>query len=68
MVRYFVNQALDVDGKATTECLHRRSYARTVWTGGDMNNSKKSKLTTVHTHTRITALVRDYPGEPVPEK
>jgi len=69
MVRYCVNQALEVDGKPTTECLHTRSYAHTVWTGGDMNNSEKSKLTTVHTHTRLTALCpRDYPGEPVPER
>ena len=24
--------------------------------------------THTHTHTRLTALVRDYPGEPVPER
>ena len=24
--------------------------------------------TYTHTHTRLTALLRDYPGEPVPEK
>ena len=33
---------------------------------GDMNNSEKSKLTTVHTHTFNGPCPRDYPGEPVP--
>jgi len=28
----------------------------------------KALMHTAHTHTRLTALFRDYPGEPVPER
>ena len=34
-----------------------------------MNRECKARLTGhTHTHTRLTALFRDYPGEPVPER
>ena len=28
----------------------------------------KNEQQQLHTHTRLTALFRDYPGEPVPER
>ena len=36
--------------------------ARIFWKSKDSGNAR------THTHTRLTALFRDYPGEPVPEK
>jgi len=32
------------------------------------SNVQYSLYTNTHTHTRLTALFRDYPGEPVPER
>ena len=31
-------------------------------------DGRKTVVVVVHTHTRITALLRDYPGESVPER
>ena len=36
--------------------------ARIFWKSKDSGNAR------THAHTRLTALFRDYPGEPVPEK
>jgi len=35
---------------------------------GKQKDNRPSKLQPIHTHTRLTALFRDYPGEPVPER
>jgi len=41
--------------------MSRCCYAR-------ISSSKNCNYTHTHTHTRLTALFRDYPGEPVPER
>ena len=35
----------------------------------DINRHRYKQIYTLtHTHTRVTAIFRDYPGEPVPER
>jgi len=54
-------------GAAESHDDDRQTSAQT--TGDDAAQRKLSyyPITHTHTHTRLTALFRDYPGEPVPE-
>ena len=44
------------------------SNKRTILTFRETQNTHRTHTYTVHTHTHLTALFRDYPGEPVPER
>jgi len=58
----------------TSHSSHNRSFRRHVektkpnTTKAYIHQSKEMTQTHTHKHTRLTALFRDYPGEPVPER
>jgi len=48
-----------------TDAAPRTTWAVPKYRAGDYNTHAR---THAHTHTRLTALFRDYPGGPVPER
>ena len=59
---------------AKNSSIHKTASITTLWTHAPTIDCNRlipkilSTLSNTHTHTRLTAFVRDYLGEPVPER
>jgi len=62
-----------LDASSETEMMQRVGHLQPdqvvlTTTHQHLHSESTTKNTHTHTHTRLTALFRDYPGEPVPER
>ena len=73
MTETFGHDLLNIFMKQSFSLIHHilhqeRTKIQFTWISTIWQNMDLARLHILYTHTRLTALFRDYPGEPVPER